>query len=78
MRAARFTVVVPCVCVCVCVCVYVCVSVRSFLPPRASRSRNIGTYVFTGTRKKLYNRDFRYMKMLRSEATASFACLECH
>ena len=37
----------------VCMCVYVCVSVRSFLPPRASRPRNIGTYVFTATRKKL-------------------------
>ena len=32
----------------------VCVSVRSFLPPRASISRNIGTYVFTATRKTLY------------------------
>ena len=31
------------------VCEYVCVSVRSFLPPRASRPRNIGTYVFTAT-----------------------------
>ena len=38
-----------CVCgggvVCVCVCRWVCVvsvSVHSFLPPRASRSRNIG------------------------------------
>ena len=37
-----------CVCACVCVCVCVCVlcvcvymSVRSFLPPRASRPRNI-------------------------------------
>ena len=30
-------------------CMYV--SVRSFLPPCASRSRNIGTYVFTATRK---------------------------
>ena len=39
---------------CVCVCVCVCVSVRSFLPPRASISRNIGTYVFTATRKILY------------------------
>ena len=29
---------------------YVCVSVRSFLPPRASRPRNIGMYVFTATR----------------------------
>ena len=27
---------------CVCVCVCVCVSFRSFLPPRASRLRNIG------------------------------------
>ena len=43
-------VVVSCVCVCVCVCV----SVRSFLPPRASISRNIGTYVFTATRKKTF------------------------
>ena len=33
--------------------VCVCVSVRSFLPPRASTPRNIGTYVFTVTRKKL-------------------------
>ena len=40
--------------VCVCVCVCVCVSVHSFLPPRASISRNIGTYVFTVTRKTLY------------------------
>ena len=35
-------------------CVCVCVSVRSFLPPRASRPRNICTYVFTATRKTLY------------------------
>ena len=28
-------------------------SVRGFLPPRASRPRNIGTYVFTATRKTL-------------------------
>ena len=58
----------------------VCVPVRSFLSPRASRPRNIGTYVFTVTRNTfiyLYNRDF-LLKMLRSEATASFACLECH
>ena len=34
--------------------VCVCVSVSSFLPPRASISRNIGTYVFTATRKTLY------------------------
>ena len=39
------------VCVCVCVCASVCLSVRSFLPPRASRPRNIVTYVFTATRK---------------------------
>ena len=31
----------------------VCVSVRSFLPPRASRPRNMGTYVFTVTQKTL-------------------------
>ena len=38
-----------------CVCMYVCVclSLRSFLPPRASRPRNIGTYVFTTRQKKL-------------------------
>ena len=51
MHAARVTVVVPCVCVCVCVCM--CVCVRSFLPPCASRPRNIGTYVFT-TQEVLY------------------------
>ena len=28
-------------------------SVRIFLPPRASRPRNIGTYVFTTTRKTI-------------------------
>ena len=48
------TVVVPRVCV--------CVSVGSFLPPRASRPRNIGTYVFTAVWRTLlytyYNRDF--------------------
>ena len=53
--AARVTIVVLCVCVCVCMCVYVCVcvcvSVHSFLPPCVSRPRNIGTYVFTATRK---------------------------
>ena len=40
------TVAVPRVCV--------CVSVRSFLLPRASIYRNMGTYVFTATRKTLY------------------------
>ena len=65
-----------------CVCVCVCVSFRSFLPSRASRPRNIVTYVFTATRKTLiyiysyYNHNF-LLKMLRSKATASFACLEC-
>ena len=34
-------------------CGCLCMSVRSFLPPRASRPRNIGTYVFTTTRKTL-------------------------
>ena len=48
-----------CVCVGVCMCVYVCVSVRGFLPPCTSRHQNIGTYVFTATRKNFYNCDFR-------------------
>ena len=53
---------------CTCpVCVYVFVSVCSFLPPCASTPRNIGTYVFTATRKII-------VKMIDSEATASFAC----
>ena len=43
-----------CVCVRVRVRVRVCVSVRSFLPPRASRPRNIGVYMFTATRKKTF------------------------
>ena len=34
-------------------------SVRSFLPPRASKPRNIGTYVFTATRKIAKNASFR-------------------
>ena len=42
--AAKVTVVVLCVCVYVCVC----------LPPRSSTPRNIGTYVFTATRKKTF------------------------
>ena len=45
--------------VCVCVCVCVRMSIRSFLPPRASRPRNKGTYVFNATRKNFYIRDFR-------------------
>ena len=65
--------------VCVCVCVCLCVSVRSFLPPCASTPRNVGTYVrvhhYTENSFIYYNRD---LKMLHSEATASFACLECH
>ena len=55
----------------------VCVSVRGFLPPRASRPRNIGTYVFTATRKTVL-----YIIIVifaeNAEATALFACLECH
>ena len=58
------------------VCV-TCVSVRSFLPPRGSRSRNIGTYGFTAPRKKGLSSRFS-LKILRSEAMASFACLKCH
>ena len=45
-----------CVCVraCVCVCLSVCLSVRSFLPPCACRSQNIGTNRFTATQKKTF------------------------
>ena len=69
MRAARVTEVVP--------CVRAFVSVRSFLPPHVSRPRNIGTYVFTVTRKKTFIFVI-FAKNARSEATASFACLEYH
>ena len=42
-------------CDCHCGCpACVSVSVRSFLPPHASITRNIGTYMFTATRKTLY------------------------
>ena len=68
MRTARVTVVV----LCVFICINVCVSVRSFPPPHASRPRQIGMYVFNKTQEKIS------LKMLRSEAIASFACLECH
>ena len=37
--------------------VCVCESVHSFLPPRASRPRNIGTFGFIATRKNFYNCD---------------------
>ena len=58
-------------------CVCVCVSVRSFLPLRASISRNIVTYVFTATRKTLYIGIIIviFAEMLRSEATAGVICL---
>ena len=36
-----------------------CGTTQRAQPPRASRPRNIGKYVFTATRKKLSNRDFR-------------------
>ena len=52
---ARVTVVVPCVCMCVC-------PLCSFLPPHASRLRNIGKYGFTVTRKKFYNSVFDVVK----------------
>ena len=63
------TVVVSRACVC---------SVRSFLPPCASRPRNIGTYVFTMTQKTLiyYNRDFCwkcFVQKLRRHLLASNA-----
>ena len=53
----------------------VCVPVRSFLPPRASRPRNIGTYVFTAARKALL---YIIIVIFAENATMSFACLECH
>ena len=64
------TVVVP--------CVRVCLSVRSCLPPRASRPRNIYRYVriHRDTGKTFIILIFA--KNARSEAAASFICLECH
>ena len=62
-------------CVCVYVCMCVCVSVRSFLPPRASRPRNIGTCVHRDTEKH-FNRDFRLkcvVQKLRRHLLASNA-----
>ena len=41
-------------------------SVRSFLPPRASKPRNIGTYVFTATRKKNFIVIFAKNALFRS------------
>ena len=45
------------------------VSVRSFLPPRASRPRNIGTYVFTATRKTIL-----FIRIVILAENASFTC----
>ena len=55
-RTARSEDYCSCPCACVCMCV-----VRSFLPPRASRPRNIGIYIRVqrDMGKKIYNRDFR-------------------
>ena len=47
-----------CVCGCVCVCVSVCLSVRSFLPPRACRSQNIGTNGFIAMQENFFNCGF--------------------
>ena len=60
-----------CVRVCACVRACVCVSVRSFLPPRASRSRNIGTYVFVATRKKT----FMIVIFAKNATFRSYICL---
>ena len=57
--------------------VCVCMSVRSFLPPCACRSQNIGTNGFTAMQNFFFESWF-LLKMLCSEATASFACLGCH
>ena len=84
-----------CLCVCVCVCAHVCVHararahvrvrvrvcVRSFLPPLASRPRNIGIYVRVHLDTEtsfIYYKLFFLLKMLRSEAMAGIICLECH
>ena len=69
MRAVRVTVVVPCV----------CMSVRSFLPPRASRHRNIDVRVHRGTENTFIIAIFTKNARFRSyEPTASFACFGCH
>ena len=44
----------------------VCVSVRSFLPPSASRFRNVVTYVYTATRKNFNNVIFAKNAWFRS------------
>ena len=44
-------------------------SVRSFLPPRASRPRNIGTYVFTAPRKTIL-----FIIIMILAENASFTC----
>ena len=59
---------------CVCVCVFV--SVRSFLPPRASRPRNIGMYVFTATRKTLLY--IIIVIFAENVSFTSFACLRSY
>ena len=64
------------VCVCVCMCVYV--SVRTFLPPRASRPRNIGIRTCSPRHgKKLLIVIFAKNASLRSYGVINFACLEC-
>ena len=56
MRAARVTVVVPCVCVCASVCLFVVFCHHAYLDPKIIIGMYM--YVFTVTREKLYNRDF--------------------
>ena len=65
--------------VCLYVCVYVCGSIRSFLPPCASRHRKIVIHVFTATQKKVYNQIFAktasfkiYCHLLASNSTNYF------
>ena len=45
------------------------VSVRSFLPPRVSRPRNVGTYLFTATRKTIL-----FIIIVILAENASFTC----
>ena len=68
--------------VCVCVSAYVYISIRSFLQPRASTSRNIRRYVRIQREQKNFNTyiimTFAKNASFRSEVMASFACLEWH
>ena len=63
-----------CTCVHACVLACVCdsVSVRNFLPPNASKPRNIGTYVFIVARKNFYIMIFAKNASFRSYGIICF------